>query len=332
MTRSLPKLSIVCPVYQEEEVLPPFHRELCSVLAKIEDKYEVDILYVDDGSRDRTLPILRGLAGRDGRVRYLSFSRNFGHQTALTAGLEHARGVVIVMMDSDLQHPPALIPALLEKWAQGYEIVQTIREEDSELGFFKRWSSKLFYRVMNWLSDTEIRFSAADFRLMSRRAVDSLLELRETHRFLRGLVQWLGFPTAEVRFRPVSRKAGVSKYTLGRMMSFALDALVSFSRLPLRLSILLGAFSIAVSVVIALYSGVRLIWLPAGFSPGVAAVLASIYLMGGAGLCCLGIVGEYVGRTYEQVKTRPLYLLKEKSAELECPSQSEPSRPETEAA
>jgi dolichol-phosphate mannosyltransferase len=326
MARNVPKLSIVCPAFQEEEVLPLFHQELCSVLAKIEDKYEVEILYVDDGSRDRTLAVIRELARHDGRIRFLSFSRNFGHQAALTAGLEHARGEIILMMDSDLQHPPALIPALLEKWTQGYEIVQTVREDDPELGLFKRLSSKLFYRIMSKLSETEIRFAAADFRLMSRRAVHSLLELRETHRFLRGLVQWLGYPTIEVAFKPVRRKAGVTKYTVRRMMNFALDALLSFSKVPLRLSLVLGILSLGLGLVTAGYAGARLIWHSAEFSWGLALVLISLYLVGGGILCGLGIVGEYVGRIYEQVKARPLYILKEKSPDEEIDSPAQPRK------
>jgi dolichol-phosphate mannosyltransferase len=230
------------------------------------------------------------------------------------------------MMDSDLQHPPALIPALLEKWTQGYEIVQTVREDDPELGLFKRLSSKLFYRVMSRLSDTEIRFAAADFRLMSRRAVHGLLELRETHRFLRGLVQWLGYPTIEVGFKPVRRKAGVTKYTVRRMMNFALDALLSFSKVPLRLSLVLGILSLGLGLVTAGYSGARLIWYPAEFSWGLALVLISLYLVGGGILCGLGIVGEYVGRIYEQVKARPLYILKEKSPVEEIDSPAQPRK------
>jgi dolichol-phosphate mannosyltransferase len=326
MASNVPKLSIVCPAYQEEEVLPLFHQELCSVLAEIGNKFEIEILYVDDGSRDRTLAVIRELARGDRRVRYLSFSRNFGHQAALTAGLEHAQGEVILMMDSDLQHPPALIPTLLEKWGQGYEIVLTIREDDPGLGLFKRLSSRLFYQVMGWLSDTEIRFSAADFRLMSRRAVHSLLELRETHRFLRGMVQWLGFPTVEVPFKPISRKAGLSKYTLRRMMNFALDAVLSFSRLPLRLSMVLGSVSVGVSFVITAYAGMRLFWHPAEFSWSPALVLVSLYLVGGGILCGLGIVGEYVGRIYEQVKARPLYVLKEQSPEERSDAPTQPRK------
>ena len=313
MSRELPKISIICPAYQEEDVLPLFHRELVSVIDQFEDSYETEIIYVDDGSRDRTLLVIRALAARDRRVRFLSFSRNFGHQAALTAGLEHAGGDAVIMMDSDLQHPPALIPELLTKWKDGFDVVLTIRQDDPTLGLFKRWSSKCFYRLLALASDTEIRMSAADYRLMSRRALDSLLELKETHRFLRGMVQWLGFPSAEVSFRPVSRQAGVSKYTLKRMANLAFDGLISFSKVPLRISLLLGLAAMGFGVVSGAVLLFRLLFAPAGMSIGSLFLVTSLYFIGGCVLCSLGMVGEYVGRIYDQVKDRPLYVLKETS-------------------
>jgi polyisoprenyl-phosphate glycosyltransferase len=313
MAHEIPKLSVVCPAYEEEEVLPSFHHELCAVLAQLGMDYEIEILYVDDGSRDRTLAVLRELAAGDPRVRYLSFSRNFGHQAALTAGLEHARGDVVITLDSDLQHPPDLIPVLLKKWQEGYDVVLTIRAEDLRLGFFKRFTSKLFYRVLRLFSDTEIRLAAADYRLMSRKAVSALLQMREAHRFLRGMVQWLGFPSAEVPFEPARRKAGVSKYSLRRMVNFAVDALLSFSRVPLRLSLLLGLLAAGFGLMYAVYAlACSLVSRPSP-EPNVAWLLTSVYLIGGCILCVLGLIGEYVGRIYEQVKARPIYLVKETS-------------------
>ncbi len=324
MTGKLPRLSIVCPAYQEEEVLPHFHRELCAVLATLEPEFEVEILYVDDGSRDRTLGLLRAMAASDARVRYLSFSRNFGHQAALTAGLEHARGDVVITMDSDLQHPPRLIPELLGKWREGYEVVLTIRAEDPGLGLFKRLTSRLFYYVMRRLSDTEIRFAAADFRLMTHRAVAALLQLRETHRFLRGLVQWLGFPTAEVPYEPAPRKAGVTKYTVRKMVNFALDAVLSFSRVPLRLTLVLGlAVGVGGLVLAAAFTTLAALG-RLEFGAGWAWVLVTMHLLGGSILVGLGLVGEYVGRIYEQVKGRPLYLLKETSEDRDAAAHRRP--------
>src|SRR5262249_35018054 len=184
------------PAYEEEDVPPAFHAELCTVLDGLGPGYEVEILYVDDGSRDQTLPLLRRLAASDGRVRYLSLSRNFGHQAALTAGMEHASGDVLITMDSDLQHPPAVIPQLLARWREGHDVVVTLREQDPTLGWFKRVSSDAFYRIMRVLSDTEMRTAVADFRLMSRSAAQALVRMPERHRFLRGMVSWLGYPTA----------------------------------------------------------------------------------------------------------------------------------------
>jgi dolichol-phosphate mannosyltransferase len=311
MAREIQKISIVCPAYQEEEVLPLFHQELVTVLQKIEEDFETEIIYVDDGSRDRTLPVIRNLAAQDRRVRFLSFSRNFGHQAALTAGLEHARGDAVIMMDSDLQHPPALIPKLLDKWKEGFEVVLTIRQDDPQLSHFKRLTSKSFYRLMSLVSETEIRMSAADYRLMSRRALDSLLELKETHRFLRGMVQWLGFSAAEISFQAVSRKAGLSKYTIRRMANLAFDGLISFSKVPLRISLFIGLAAIGFGLMIGMFFFFRYFLSSAGVSLGPAFLLSSMYVLAGCILCGLGIVGEYVGRIYDQVKDRPLYVLKE---------------------
>ena len=312
MPSSVCKLSIVCPAYEEEDVLPRFHAELCAVLATLRRDYEIEIIYVDDGSRDGTLGILRCLAAADPRVRYLSLSRNFGHQAALTAGLEHATGDVVISMDSDLQHPPELLPALLQKWKEGYEVVLTIREDDPRLGRFKVLTSRVFYQVMRALSDTEVRMSASDFRLMSAKAVDALLQLPETHRFLRGMVNWVGFPTTALGFRPASRGGGVSKYTLRRMANFAVDALFSFSKAPLRLSLGLGAAALALGLCFTVFAlGEALLF--TAEDTGWHAVLVAVLLVGGCILCSLGLVGEYVGRVYDQVKGRPLYLLKETS-------------------
>jgi dolichol-phosphate mannosyltransferase len=308
------KLSIVCPAFEEEEVLPHFHAELCAALAPLQHEYDIEILYIDDGSRDGTLSYLRHLTASDRRVHYLSFSRNFGQQAALTAGMEHARGEVVITLDSDLQHPPNLIPALLAQWRAGHDIVLTFREDDPRLSSFKRLSSRAFNTVMRWLSDTPVSSAASDYRLLSRKAIDALLRLHEKHRFLRGMVNWLGFHTTTVAFHPASRGAGTTKYTLRRMLALAVDAMLSFSKLPLRLSLLLGALCALLGVGQGLLTLGRVLF---GFAlDGYQLVLIALFLVGGAILCSLGIVGEYVGRIYEQVKGRPLYLLKEASPEL----------------
>jgi glycosyltransferase involved in cell wall biosynthesis len=311
MAGKIPAISIVCPAFQEEDVLPFFHRELCTVLGRLDGPCNLEIIYVDDGSTDGTLQVLRELAAADKRIRYLSLSRNFGHQAALTAGLEHSRGDVIITMDSDLQHPPALLPTLLKKWREGFDIVLTIREDDPRLSSFKRYTSRWFYRIMSFLSDTDIRLAAADYRLMSRKAVDALLQLRETHRFLRGMVGWLGFPVAEIPFQPAVRKAGVSKYTFRKMFNFALDGMLSFSKLPLRLALVLGVVTILVSLFLSGWAIVRLLLPHGGTDLGSALLIISTQFIGGCILLCLGIIGEYVGRIYQQVQGRPIYLLKE---------------------
>jgi glycosyltransferase involved in cell wall biosynthesis len=308
------KLSIVCPAFEEEEVLPHFHAELCAVLAPLESEYDIEILYIDDGSRDGTLAYVRRLAATDPRIRYLSFSRNFGQQAALTAGMEHARGDAVITLDSDLQHPPCLIPALLEQWRGGHDVVLTYREDDPRLSYFKRMSSRAFNAVMRQLSDTPVSSAASDYRLLSRKAVDALLRLHEKHRFLRGMVNWLGFRTATVAFHPSSRGAGATKYTLRRMLSLAVDAMLSFSKLPLRLSLLMGALCLVLGVGEGLFLLGRTLF--GATLDGYALVLMALFLVGGAMLSSLGIVGEYVGRIYEQVKARPLYLLKEASPQF----------------
>jgi dolichol-phosphate mannosyltransferase len=316
MSAPVCKLSVVCPAFDEEEVLPRFHAELCAALAPLDKDYEIEILYVDDGSRDRTLATLRRLAGADRRVRYLSLSRNFGHQAALTAGLEHARGDVVITLDSDLQHPPTLIPTLLDKWREGHDVVQTLRADDPRLGAFKRLTSHGFYLVMRWLSDTEVRAAASDYRLLSRLAVDSLLRLHEAHRYLRGMVNWLGFRTATVPFEPAPRAGGVPRYTLRRMVGLAFDGLLSFSRVPLRLALVLGLGAVALGLAEGGYALLHGLLAAAPTAWGYHTLLVALLLVGGSVLGCLGVVGEYVGRVYEQVKGRPLYLLKEASPGL----------------
>jgi dolichol-phosphate mannosyltransferase len=305
-------LSIVCPAYEEEDVLPLFHERLTETLALLEDDFRIEILYVDDGSRDATLAVLRHLSGTDPRVRYLSLTRNFGHQAALTAGLEHARGDVVVSLDSDLQHPPDAIPLLIDRWREGYDVVLTERHDNVELGWFKKFTSRQFYRLLHRVTETEVRPGCADFRLLSRPALDALLRLRETHRFLRGMVGWLGFRTASIPYRAAPRAAGQSHYTLRRMLRLAGDGLLSFSRLPLRLPLFAGAGSLVLAMLYSL--GLVAVALVAGLSSWpIHLLLVVVLALGGLILCSVGIIGEYVGRIYEQVKQRPIYLLKESS-------------------
>jgi glycosyltransferase involved in cell wall biosynthesis len=308
MADDLPVLSIVCPAFDEDEVLPTFHAGLVRAVEPLAGQYRIEVVYVDDGSRDGTLPVLRYLAATDDRVRYLSLSRNFGHQAALTAGLEHARGDAVVSLDSDGQHPPELIPTLVEQWRAGHDVVVTIRATDRRLGWFKRVTSAVFYKLLGRCTDIEVRAAASDFRLLSRRATDALLRLRESHRYLRGMVQWLGFPVAEVPFTPSARAAGTSKYTLRRMLRLAGDGLFSFSRLPLRLSVSAGLVATALSLLVSVAMAVRRF---GPVDPLLVALVVAVHVIGGCLFAALGVLGEYVGRIHEQAKDRPLYVVRE---------------------
>jgi dolichol-phosphate mannosyltransferase len=307
------RISIVAPAYDEEEVLPYFHAELCRVLAPLAEEYDIEILYVDDGSRDGTLALLRGWSAADRRVRYLSFSRNFGHQAAFTAGLEHARGDALILLDSDLQHPPALIPTLLKRWRAGADVVATQRISDRYVSLVHRLGSRCFGWLFRRWSQVSVREDIADYCLLSRRATDSLLAMRETHRYLRGMVRWLGFPTAKVPFEVANRRAGISKFSPRRLADYALDALLSFSRVPLRLPFFAGLLFVLLGLGGAARAALGLLGVGEKPEPHWK-LLVSLHLIGGAVLCALGILGEYLGRVYEQVKGRPLYLLKETEA------------------
>ncbi len=310
MSAKRKKLSIVCPAYEEEEGLPLFHAELGKVLVAVEPDYDVEIIYVDDGSRDRTLQVLHNLANQDPRVRYLSLSRNFGKDSALFAGLEYARGDLIITMDSDLQHPPRLIPLLLAKAQEGFEVVVTMREEKRPSPL-KRLSARWFYRLLWMFSDTAISPKISDYQLLTRKVLTQLVQLRERHRFSKGLVQWLGFPEAAVPFRVDQRRAGQSKFTFKRLLTLASDSIFSFSRAPLRLALYLGFAVVLFSVLLSGFWISNWWWSPNPISAGWMYLIISTHLLAGCILCALGVLGEYVGRIFEQVKGRPLYVVKE---------------------
>ncbi len=301
-------VSVVIPMLNEAECLPKLFEELrrhCDGLA-----YRFEFLFVDDGSTDATPAVLAGLHQRDARVRYLRLSRNFGHQAALSAGLAHAAGDAVVMMDGDLQHPPALIPALLEKFEAGYEVVNTVRRETAEAGPLKRFCSRLFYRVFNWAASVRIEPGGADFRLLARPAVDALNELPEVHRFLRGLVPWLGFRQTAVEFDAPRRFAGRPKYTFGKSLRFALEGITAFSYYPLRRAAVFG-WVMAVAGFGYGLAAVAAYFLTRATVPGWTSLLACMVFLGGCQLLVTGVLGEYLGRVLEQVKGRPLYIIRE---------------------
>lgn len=303
------KLSVVIPCFNEVAVLPATQQRLVKVLESITPEFE--ILYVDDGSIDGTLELLKQLVEVSSRVRVISLSRNFGQQVAITAGLEHARGEAVVILDADLQDPPELITQLVAKWQEGYEIVlaqRTARAGETET---KQFTARLFYKVLNLLSEVPIPENTGDFRLLSRRVVDALNALPERDRFLRGLSSWLGFKTCSVPYEREARAGGSSNYTSQKMVRLALDGLLSFSIRPLRLATLLGFLSGFVALLGIIYALVVRLFTQQWVS-GWTTLMLAVLFMGGVQLVCLGIIGEYVGRIYYEVKRRPLYVVKER--------------------
>lgn len=302
------KISVVVPAYNEAENIPVLVDRLHGALARYPD-YE--ILIVDDGSRDRSLAVLRGLADEDDHLRFLSLSRNFGHQNALKAGLDHAHGDCVIMLDADLQHPPELIPDMLRRWREGYEIVNMIRRDENTPAF-KRMTAALFYRFVNAISDFKVRPGASDFRLLDRKIVDVLGRLGERTLFFRGLIPWLGFRQCDIEYTPAPRAHGCSKYDLGRMMVLALDGVIASSTRPLRLSTLLGLGMSALAALYAIYAVTVKLAFGTAVS-GWASLLIGVMLLGGVQLVMLGIVGEYIGRVLLEIKARPPYIVREQS-------------------
>jgi polyisoprenyl-phosphate glycosyltransferase len=303
-------ISVVVPCFNEEEVLRESNRRLVAVLEHLPQKFE--ILYVDDGSTDGTSEVLRDLQMLDERIRVLRLSRNFGHQMAITAGLEHASGDAVAIIDADLQDPPEVIADFVAKWMDGFDVVYGVRTKREGESAFKLWTAKLFYRLIRKLSDTEIPLDTGDFRLLSRRVVDALLAMPERDRFVRGMVSWLGFSQAAVPYRRMARAAGTTKFSLWKMMCFATDGIVSFSILPLRLATWVGFAASGLAVSGILLTVIERLMGVEGLVRGWTSVLVAILFLGGVQLICMGIIGEYVGRIYGESKRRPLYVVKER--------------------
>jgi len=303
-------LSVVIPCMNEEEVLRETNRRLTAVLEHAPVNFE--LIYVDDGSTDSTANILRQLQAVDNRIRVVRLSRNFGHQIAITAGLEHAAGNAVVIIDSDLQDPPEVIFEFLTKWLDGYDVVYGMRTDRDGESAFKLWTARLFYRLIGQLSDTNIHVDTSDFRLMDRRVVDALMTMPERDRFVRGMVSWLGFSQVAVPYHRASRAAGSTKFSLFKMVRFALDGIFSFSILPLRLATWTGFAASGLAVlgilIILLDTFLKVPGLVKGWSSTVVAVL----FIGGVQLICTGIIGEYIGRIYGESKRRPLYIVRER--------------------
>ena len=305
-------LSVVAPCYNESAVIRLFHAALRQELDSLPD-LDHEILFVDDGSTDDTLAILNEIAAEDRTVRVCSLSRNFGHQVTLTAGLDHAAGDAVIMMDSDMQHPPALIREMLAKWREGCDIVSGVRLATEGETPFKRMTSRGFYALLNLLSGTQVPAGVADFSLVSRRVCDALKQMPERHRFLRGLISWVGYRRALVPYQSPNRAAGTTKYSLVKMVTLALDAVFSFSAEPLRLALRAGLVITVVGFLYLIYTlGYGYLYL--GLVPGYSSLIGVTMILGGSQLIFLGLIGQYLARVFEQVKGRPIYLLKQEPA------------------
>jgi dolichol-phosphate mannosyltransferase len=301
------RYSIIIPVFNEEAVIHETYRRLTGVMREIGEPYE--LLFVNDGSRDRTAEIIEGFAELDDCVKLLDFSRNFGHQIAITAGMDYARGDAIVIIDADLQDPPELIPQMIAKWKEGYEVVYAKRLKRKGETLFKKWTATVFYRTLRALTEVDIPVDTGDFRLIDRKVCDAMRSVREKNRFVRGLVSWVGFRQTAIEYVREERFAGETKYPLKKMLRFSMDGITSFSYKPLKLATYLG-FVISFASFIYLVISVGLKIFTVSTVAGWTSLVASVLLLNGVILIILGILGEYIGRIYDETKNRPLYILR----------------------
>lgn len=309
-----PKLSVVIPVYNEQENLPELYERLTATLQSLKLPYE--IIFVDDGSRDESRRLLRERIARDSAVRALFFSRNFGHQPAIAAGIDHTRGEAVVVLDADLQDPPELIPQLIEKWREGFEVVYAVRKNRKEPAL-KRCAYALFYRLMRWAAHIEIPLDAGDFSLMDRKVVELLRQMPERNRFIRGLRSWTGFRQTGLEYDRQPRRAGETKYSFGKLVQLAVDGFLSFSYVPLRASVFVG---LTIFLLCLVYIGYALYQKLSGNQPppGWTSLVVAVMFLGGLQLVLIGVVGEYIARIYDEVRQRPYYIVEEK---LNCDPQ-----------
>jgi dolichol-phosphate mannosyltransferase len=303
-------ISVIVPCYNEEQVIVETNRQLVAALAALDD-LDFEIVYVDDGSRDKTVELLRAIQNADQHARVVKLSRNFGHQLAVSAGLEHAAGDAVVIIDADLQDPPEVIPEMVARWRDGYHVVYGMRTDRPGETAFKLWTAKLFYRFINRLSKVQIPLDVGDFRLLDRQVVNVLLAMPERDRFLRGMVSWIGFRQVAVMYARAERRAGESKYPLLKMLQFAADGVLSFSLTPLRMALWVGFLSIGLAFAGILYALIIRLYTN-DWVRGWTSIFTAVLFIGGAQLVTLGIIGEYIGRIYAEVKRRPLYVVEER--------------------
>lgn len=303
------RVAIVIPIYNESGVVEQFHAHICAAVGEL--PYQFTFYYIDDGSNDGTEKTLDTFTIKDPRVRVITLSRNFGHQAALSAGLDRAEGDVIISMDGDGQHPPEMISQMLNLIEQGYDIVQTQRMDEAQPASFKKWTSGLFYRLINVVSGTRILPGAADFRALTRRAVDAIKSMPEYHRFLRGMVAWIGFPMVILPYQPAERISGQSKYSFRKMLSLAVNAIFSFSLVPLYIGLSAGGAFLLLALLEAIY--VLSFWVTghtSNLAPGWSSLMFVLLVVGGTQMILLGFIGVYVGFIFQEAKRRPIYLIK----------------------
>lgn len=306
-----PRLSLVIPVFNEEETLPELARRLRDFFANLPGVgQDWEVVFVDDGSRDRSREILTSLTAEEPRYKLVSFSRNFGHQIAITAGLDRSSGDAVVVMDADLQDPPEVVAEMFERFRAGFDVVYGVRKKRHGETLFKRFTASVFYRFMRTMTGVDIPVDSGDFRLMSRAVVVALGALRENHRFVRGMVAWVGFRQTAVYYDREARFAGETKYPLRKMFRFALDAITSFSVLPLRIATWLGIIAGVIAVAVGLWA-VSVKVFTNGTVPGWTTIMIAVAFGSSAQLLMTGILGEYIGRIYEEIKRRPLYIIEQ---------------------
>ena len=305
------KISVVIPMYCEEEVADICYKRVVNNLKKLSDKYSYEIIFINDGSKDSTLEILKKIASNDDNVKIISFSRNFGHQAAVTAGIRNVTGDVVIIMDADLQDPPELFNGMIEKWEEGYEVVYGKRKTREGESIFKLLTAKMFYNTLNKLSEIEIPKDTGDFRLVDRKVIDVIATLPEHNKFLRGLFSWVGFNQYPYEYNRVNRVAGKTKYPFKKMFKLATDGILSFSAKPLKIVGAIGIFSVIVSIIILIYSIVSYMFKLNSLTPGWTSIMCTMTFIGGIILISLWMIGEYIARIYEESLGRPEYIIDE---------------------